>query len=80
LDQYPALFGVWLAEHIMAAIGQDGHFSLYPYLQRAIGVSGEPLTNDKDLLWRAFRRAMLKLGIQPSVEDLRHPFHGGRVR
>jgi hypothetical protein len=65
LDQYPALFGVWLAEHVMSGLGQDGHFSLYPYLQRAIGVSGDLSLNDKELLWRSFRRAMFKLGIQP---------------
>ncbi|MBS0437054.1 MAG: hypothetical protein JSR75_19580 [Proteobacteria bacterium] len=65
LDQYPALFGVWLAEHVMSGLGQDGHFSLYPYLQRAIGVTGDLSLTDKELLWRAFRRAMFKLGIQP---------------
>ena len=39
LEKYPALFGVWLAEHVMLGLGQDGHFSLYPHLQKAIGVS-----------------------------------------
>lgn len=65
LDQYPALFAVWLAEHVMLGLGQDGHFSLYPHLQKAIGVSTELTLEDKELLWRAFRRAMFKLGIQP---------------
>lgn len=65
LEKYPALFGVWLAEHVMLGLGQDGHFSLYPYLQRAIGVNAELTPGDKELLWRAFRRAMFKLGIQP---------------
>jgi hypothetical protein len=65
LDQYPALFGVWLAEHVMAGLGQDGHFSLYPHLQKAIGAVGDLSLGDKDLLWRGFRRAMFKLGIQP---------------
>ncbi|MEI2677731.1 MAG: hypothetical protein V9G29_07665 [Burkholderiaceae bacterium] len=65
LEQYPALFGVWLAEHIMLDLGQDGHFSLYPHLQRAIGVRSELTLLEKERLWRAFRRAMFRLGIQP---------------
>lgn len=65
LDQYPALFGVWLAEHVMLGFGQNGHFSLYPHIQKAIGVHAELNLPEKDMLWRAFRRAMLKLGIQP---------------
>lgn len=65
LDKYPALFGVWLAEHVMLGLGQDGHFSLYPHVQRAIGGVPELTQADRELLWRAFRRAILKLGIQP---------------
>ena len=65
LEKYPALFGVWLAEHIMLGLGQDGHFSLYPHVQKAIGVTLELNHNEKESLWRAFRRAMFKLGIQP---------------
>lgn len=65
LEKYPALFGVWLAEHVMLGLGQDGHFSLYPHLQKAIGVSTELTSAEKELLWRAFRHAMFKLGIQP---------------
>ena len=65
LEKYPALFGVWLAEHVMLGLGQDGHFSLYPHLHKAIGVSTELTSGEKELLWRAFRRAMFKLGIQP---------------
>jgi hypothetical protein len=65
LEKYPALFGVWLAEHIMLGLGQDGHFSLYPHVQKAIGVTLDLTSNEKEILWRAFRRAMLKLGIQP---------------
>jgi len=65
LEKYPALFGVWLAEHVMLGLGQDGHFSLYPHLQKAIGVSTELTSSEKELLWRSFRRSMLKLGIPP---------------
>ena len=65
LEQYPALFGVWLAEHVMFGVGQDGHFSLYPHVQRALGGLAHISNDERDLLWRAFRRAMFKLGIQP---------------
>lgn len=65
LDKYPALFGVWLAESIMLGLGQDGQFSLYPHIQKAIGVHSDLTAGDRELLWRAFRRAMFKLGIQP---------------
>jgi hypothetical protein len=65
LDKYPALFGVWLAEHVMNGLGQDGHFSLYPHVQAALGVRGELTLSERELLWRSFRRAMFRLGIQP---------------
>ena len=65
LEKYPALFGVWLAEHVMLGLGQDGHFSLYPHLKKAIGASTELTSGEKELLWRAFRSAMFKLGIEP---------------
>lgn len=65
LEQFPALFSVWLAEHVMLGLGRDGHFSLYPHLQTAIGVRADLSPNDRDLLWKAFRRAMFKLGMQP---------------
>ena len=74
LEKYPALFGVWLAEHVMLGLGQDGHFSLYPHLQKAIGVSTELTSGEKELLWRAFRRAMFKLGIQPLSRVCGHHF------
>lgn len=65
LDQYPALFGVWLAEHVMLGLGQDGHFSLYPYIQRALGGVSQITNPEREVLWWAFRRALFKLGIQP---------------
>lgn len=65
LDKYPALFGIWLAEHVMNGLGQDGHFSLYPHVQTALGVHGELTMSERELLWRSFRRAMFRLGIEP---------------
>ncbi|MEX8501557.1 MAG: hypothetical protein AB3X41_00735 [Leptothrix ochracea] len=65
LDQYPALFGIWLAEHVMNGLGLSGHFDVYPHVRKALGGVQELSTPEKELLWRAFRRAMFKLGIQP---------------
>jgi hypothetical protein len=65
LERFPAMFGVWLAEHVMYGVGQDGHFSLYPHVQKALGGISTISNDERDSLWRAFRRAMLKLGIQP---------------
>lgn len=65
LDQFPALFGVWLAEHVMHGLGGTGHYDVYPHVYKAIG-SRDPLNADaRERLWRAFRRALLKVGIQP---------------
>ena len=65
LDQYPALFGVWLAEHVMLGLGSSGHFDVYPHVQKALGGASDLSAADRELLWRAFRRAMFRLGIQP---------------
>jgi hypothetical protein len=65
LEKFPALFGVWLAEHVMKGIGSSGHFDVYPHVQKALGGVGELSTSERELLWLSFRRAMFKLGIQP---------------
>lgn len=66
LELYPALFSVNLTHHIMQGMGQGGHFELYPYVQKAIGSNRELTQTEKENLWRAFRRAILKLGFEPS--------------
>lgn len=65
LERYPALLGIWIAEHVMDGLGQEGHLDVYRQLEKAIG--GAPLLHDetKKRLWRGFRRAMRDLGIQP---------------
>lgn len=65
LDQYPALFGVWLAEHVMHGMGASGHFDVYPHVKVALGGANELSPAERETLWWAFRRAMFKLGIQP---------------
>lgn len=66
LSRYPALFSVHLTACIMEGLGQAGHFELYSHIQRAIGTDS-PLTHtQRDSLWRAFRRAIVELGFEPS--------------
>jgi hypothetical protein len=49
----------------MRGLGASGRFDVYPHVQTALG-QNRPLTQDgSDRLWRAFRRALLKLGIEP---------------
>lgn len=74
LEQYPALFAVWLAEHVMLGLGRDGQFSLYPHLQQAMGVTTDLTQDERELTWRAFRRALFKLGIQPLARVTGHHF------
>lgn len=46
-------------------LGGTGHYDVYPHVYKAIG-SRDPLNADaRERLWRAFRRALLKVGIQP---------------
>lgn len=66
LRRFPALFSVHLTSSVMEGMGQRGVFELYPHISRAIG-SDEPLTHsERDELWRAFRHAILELGLDPS--------------
>ena len=66
LESHPALFAVHLAWHVMHGMGQGGHFSLYPYVQKALGMSHEPGQAEREPLWQTFRRSLLLLGLEPS--------------
>lgn len=66
LSRFPALFSVNLTAHIMEGMGQSGHFQLYPHIQRAIGTESPLSQVERDKLWRAFRKAILTLGFEPS--------------
>lgn len=66
LQRYPSLFSVNLTAHIMKGMGNAGHFELYPHIQKAIGIDSELSTIDREKLWRAFRQAVLTLGLEPS--------------
>jgi hypothetical protein len=66
LEQRPALFSVWMVWHVMKGMGRDGHFSLYPHLQTALGLAREPGQSERESLWTSFRKAIVKLGLDPS--------------
>ncbi|WP_155633174.1 hypothetical protein [Burkholderia stagnalis] len=66
LRRFPALFSVHLTACIMEGMGQDGHFELYSHIQRAIGAEWTLSQQQREVLWRAFRRAILELGFEPS--------------
>ncbi len=66
LRQYPALFAVNLTWHVMRGMGTDGHFSLYPHIRSALGMEREPNQSERESLWKAFRDAILTLGLEPS--------------
>lgn len=65
LEQHPALFAVWLASRVMRGLGATGRFEVYPFVQEAIGVREKPSNAECLVIWRTFRRAILRLGIQP---------------
>jgi len=66
LSSHPALFAVNLAWHVMRGMGKSGHFSLYPHIQEALCMTKEPGQVEREPLWRAFRQALLHLGLEPS--------------
>ena len=67
LDQYPALFAANLTWHVMRGMGADGHFALYPHIRTALGMDREPIQSEREPLWKAFRDAILALGLEPSA-------------
>jgi hypothetical protein len=65
LTQYPALLSTLLVVQLLEDFGEQGHFAVYPALEK---VFGKTLTQaEKEKLWRGFRRAcLLNLGISVS--------------
>jgi hypothetical protein len=66
LKSHPALFTANLAWHVMHGMGQGGHFSLYPHVQKALCMKQEPGQTEREPLWSAFRRSLLSLGLELS--------------
>jgi len=67
LDHYPALFAVNLTWHVMRGMGADGLFALYPHVRSALGINQELTQVEREPLWKAFRDAILALGLEPSA-------------
>lgn len=67
LESHPAMFAVNLAWHVMHGMGQDGIFSLYPHIIKALGMNRELNQSEREPLWHAFRRTLLLLGLEPSA-------------
>lgn len=68
LESHPALFTANLAWHVMHGMGAGGHFSLYPYIQKALCLKQEPGQTEREPLWLAFRRSLLSMGLEPSPQ------------
>ena len=67
LELYPALFAVNLAAVVMEGMGQAGHFELYSHIRKAIGVPRELSPSEREVLWKSFRQAVVRLGLTPSA-------------
>ena len=74
LYRYPALFAVHLTSTLMAGMGQTGNFDLYRHIRTALQRTVEPTTDEKETLWFAFRRAVLRLGLEVSPRTSGHHF------
>ena len=68
LDRFPALFAINLLAHVLEGLGQSGSFDVHPHVNVAIGVSQRLSEQERDEVWRAFRRALVKLGFEPLAQ------------
>ena len=68
LESHPGLFAANLAWYVMHGMGEGGYFSLYPHVQKALCIQQEPGQTEREPLWRAFRRSLLTLGLEPSAQ------------
>lgn len=68
LELYPALSSVYLCAHVMDGVGQEGKFELYSHIRRALQLSADLSQAECEQVWRAFRRALLSLGLEPSPQ------------
>jgi hypothetical protein len=74
LYRYPALFAIHLTSTLMAGMGQTGSFDLYRHIRIALQRTVDPTTDEKEALWSAFRRAVLRLGLEVSPRTSGHHF------
>lgn len=66
LKSFPALFSIYLCRVLMQTFGQHDYFQLWPEIQKALHLKQEPTDAEKSELWRSFRSACKKLGLEVS--------------
>lgn len=65
LQHYPVVFATYLTVHVVEGYGKDGNHAVYPFIEQAIFGAIRSLSNDqRDKLWRAYRNACTKIGLQ----------------
>jgi len=75
LHQYPALMATLITVVILEGFGKSGNFKVYGHIERLLNVKLS--WSDKQKLWKAYRRACLKLGlsVSPRTSGSRYIVH-----
>lgn len=68
LQQYPALFSIFLCQILLQTFGREDHFQLWPEITRVLRVR-ELSQPNRELLWRGFRNACIKIGLEVSTGE-----------
>lgn len=64
LQRWPAVFASHLTAHVVEGYGAEGNAAVYPYVAAALFGEARELTQaQRDKLWRAYRRACIRLGL-----------------
>ncbi len=64
LDKWPAVLATYLTVHVVEGYGQGGTHAVYTHIEQALTNGKRQLTlNEREKLWRAFRRACATLGL-----------------
>lgn len=74
LFRYPALFAIHLTSTLMEGMGQTGNFDLYRHIRTALQRDVEPTKDEREILWSAFRQAVLRLGLEVSPRTSGHHY------
>ena len=64
LERWPAVFAAYLTVHVVDGFGTHGDAAVYPFVARAVfGAERQFTLSERDRLWRAYRRACVRLGL-----------------
>jgi len=66
LNSWPAISLIYLTLHVCEGYGTSGTFEVYPFIHEALQLKKPLTTPQKELLWREYRKACLKLGLSVS--------------